>query len=245
MRFLRRYGLRPLKSQEGLSICKTMKYETATSYEPGISWVTRSKRFRYRFVRPLRPSKLSIESRESSQSGPHMGDAASVFFLPERRRRSYSGRGGRNCRTRSVEIPSISTKPWMKSTKSFLASRGPLSLKICLMVKRRARLSKRAQSWLEREIRYLASRSPAAAKRLAMRIRDARTLLTGASEERSSRANPGNAALRHSAVHTHSKTEGRNNRNCCDRHATQQDDAYAPEELLERRVASPLLDEFR
>jgi plasmid stabilization system protein ParE len=46
------------------------------------------------------------------------------------------------------------------------------------MAKRCARFSKRAQSWLEREIRYIAVRSPPAAKKLAMRIREARILLT-------------------------------------------------------------------
>jgi plasmid stabilization system protein ParE len=45
------------------------------------------------------------------------------------------------------------------------------------MAKRPARLSKSALRWLEREIGYLAEKSPSAAKKLAQRIRDARTLL--------------------------------------------------------------------
>ena len=45
------------------------------------------------------------------------------------------------------------------------------------MAKHPARLSKSALRWLEREIGYLAEKSPSAAKKLAQRIRDARTLL--------------------------------------------------------------------
>jgi len=112
------------------------------------------------------------------------------------------------------------------------------------MAKRRARLSKRAQSWLEREIRYLAARIPAAAKKLATRIRDARILLT----ERPKNARSGQIQETRRLVIppyilTVRRTDGMTEIVAI-RHA-QQGDAYAPEELLDDESSSPLSDESR
>ena len=112
------------------------------------------------------------------------------------------------------------------------------------MVKRRARLSKRAQSWLEREIRCLASRSPAAAKRLAMRVRDARILLT--EHPKSTQAGQIQGTRRF-VIPPYILTVRRKDgitEIIAIRHA-QQGDAYAPEELLDDESSSPLSHESR
>src|ERR1700677_2422920 len=110
------------------------------------------------------------------------------------------------------------------------------------MVERRARLSKRAQSWLERELRYLASRSPAAAKRLAMRVRDARTLLT----EHPKSAQAGQIqGTRRFVIPPYVLTVRRKDgitEIVAIRHA-QRGDAYAPKELLDDESSSPLFDD--
>jgi plasmid stabilization system protein ParE len=112
------------------------------------------------------------------------------------------------------------------------------------MAKRRARLSKRAQSWLEREIRYLAARSPAAAKKLAMRIREARSLLT----EFPTSAQAGRIhGTRRLVIPPHILTVRHKDgitEIVAIRHS-QQGDAYAPEELLNDESSSPTSDERR
>jgi plasmid stabilization system protein ParE len=109
------------------------------------------------------------------------------------------------------------------------------------MPRRRARLSKRAQIWLEREIRYLAAKSPAAAKKLAMRIRDARNLLT--EHPRSAQAGRIHGTRRFvlpQYVLT-VRDRGGITEIVAIRHA-QQGDAYAPEELLNDKPSSPPSD---
>ncbi len=110
------------------------------------------------------------------------------------------------------------------------------------MAKRRARLSKRAQSWLEREIRYLAARSPPAAKKLAMRIRDARSLLTEYPTSAQAGRIPG---TRRFVIPPYALTVRHKDgitEIVAIRH-TQQGDAYAPEELLDDETTSPPSDE--
>lgn len=112
------------------------------------------------------------------------------------------------------------------------------------MAKRRARLSKRAQSWLEREIRYLATRSPAAAKKLAMRIRDARSLLTEyPTSAQAGRIHRTRRFVIPPYILTVRQKDGISEVVAI-RHA-QQGDAYAPEELLDDESSSTTSDERR
>ena len=111
------------------------------------------------------------------------------------------------------------------------------------MAKRRARLSKRAQSWLEREIRYLAGRSPSAAKKLAMRIREAGSLLSDyPASAQAGRIHGTRRFVIPPYVLTVRHKDG-TTEIVAIRHA-QQRDAYAPDELVDG-TSSPLPDEHR
>src|SRR5271154_6998362 len=123
----------------------------------------------------------------------------------------------------------------MKSTKSFLTPRRPLSGRdppdgqaSRATLEARAKLA-RAGNQISR------SRSPAAAKRLAMRVRDARTLLTEHPKSAQAGQIPG---TRRFVIPPYILTVRRKDgitEIVAIRHA-QQGDAYAPEELLDDGV---------